>query len=411
MLLLQILMVEAIMEADLLKERLQAITKKALREQWLMDGLSQQSEEEQEAIRLQVQDEQQQSDQLQSNIIRIEKEIEALETQELSVSANEEVVLLRLKEVEQMSEDVTKRATLLDGEVERKELSKGCSTTEIHDPSVAMETTEQSDLPMDCEGEVAVADSSERGEDLSADDKELCTLTDTSDSLVENTFLLDNLPTDKMKFDESESSESSICTEIPSHDHEEALTLEAGDKVLNRNESTTSSASNTLFSADCVCESEALCEENDTSQLDPQQEPISQSEQPEADAYPEPEPEPETEQYLQPKSDLELEQYTESEQYPESEQHHEVKLYPETEFDFMAGEPNPEDDDYQHLAVDTEENPEVHVILFEPPSTEDSVLDLHTKGDVSNESGHDLDPDEMDECLAYEVAAASSDKS
>lgn len=44
--------------------------KKALREQWLMDGLSQQSEEEQEAMRLQAQDEQQQSGQLQSNILR-----------------------------------------------------------------------------------------------------------------------------------------------------------------------------------------------------------------------------------------------------------------------------------------------------------------------------------------------------
>ncbi|XP_035800699.2 palmdelphin isoform X5 [Amphiprion ocellaris] len=122
-------------EADLLKERLQAITdkrriqediakkrrqieeeklklqyikKKALREQWLMDGLSQQSEEEQEAMRLQAQDEQQQSDQLQSNILRIEKEIEALETQELNISANEEVVLKRLKEVEKTSEDIIK---------------------------------------------------------------------------------------------------------------------------------------------------------------------------------------------------------------------------------------------------------------------------------------------------------------
>lgn len=46
------------------------LQKKALREQWLMDGLSQQSEEEQEAMRLQARDEQQQSDQLQSNILR-----------------------------------------------------------------------------------------------------------------------------------------------------------------------------------------------------------------------------------------------------------------------------------------------------------------------------------------------------
>ncbi|XP_068565739.1 palmdelphin isoform X5 [Cebidichthys violaceus] len=122
-------------EADLLRERLQAITdkrriqeniakkrrqieeeklnlqyikKKALREQWLMDGLSQQSEEEQETMRLQAQDEQQQSDQLQSNILRIEGEIEALETQELNISANEEVVLKRLKEVERTAEDIIK---------------------------------------------------------------------------------------------------------------------------------------------------------------------------------------------------------------------------------------------------------------------------------------------------------------
>ncbi|XP_041824093.1 palmdelphin isoform X3 [Melanotaenia boesemani] len=122
-------------EADLLKERLQAITdkrriqediakkrrqieeeklklqyikKKALREQWLMDGLSQQSEEEQEAMRLQARDEQQQSDQLQSNILRIEKEVEELETQELNISAKEEVVLKRLKEVERTAEDIIK---------------------------------------------------------------------------------------------------------------------------------------------------------------------------------------------------------------------------------------------------------------------------------------------------------------
>uniref|UniRef100_A0A3B4ZL57 Palmdelphin n=1 Tax=Stegastes partitus TaxID=144197 RepID=A0A3B4ZL57_9TELE len=90
------------------KLKLQYIKKKALREQWLMDGLSQQSEEEQEAMRLQAQDEQQQSDQLQSNILRIEKEIEALETQELNISANEEVVLKRLKEVERTPEDIIK---------------------------------------------------------------------------------------------------------------------------------------------------------------------------------------------------------------------------------------------------------------------------------------------------------------
>lgn len=90
------------------KLKLQYIKKKALREQWLMDGLSQLTEEEQEAMRQQAQDEQEQSEHLRSNIYRIEKEIEALETQELNISANEEAVLKRLKEVERTAEDIIK---------------------------------------------------------------------------------------------------------------------------------------------------------------------------------------------------------------------------------------------------------------------------------------------------------------
>ena len=39
---------------------------------------------------------------------RIEKEIEALEEQELNISANEEAVLKRLKEVERTAEDIIK---------------------------------------------------------------------------------------------------------------------------------------------------------------------------------------------------------------------------------------------------------------------------------------------------------------
>ncbi|XP_061821949.1 palmdelphin isoform X2 [Nerophis lumbriciformis] len=120
-------------EADLLKERLQAITdkrrvqediarkrgqieeeklklqyikKKTLREQWLMDGVSPQSGEEEEACRLQAQDEQQQSQRLQTHIDRMEKEMEALEAEELNISAKEDFVLKRLKEVERTAEDI-----------------------------------------------------------------------------------------------------------------------------------------------------------------------------------------------------------------------------------------------------------------------------------------------------------------
>ncbi|XP_062376570.1 palmdelphin-like [Sardina pilchardus] len=122
-------------EAGLLKERLQAITdkrrvqediakkrrqieeeklklqylkKKALREQWLMDGLSGQTEEEQEALKTQAQDDQQQTELLQSNISRIEEEIEALEAEEIRISSNEQRILKRLKEVEKTAEDIIK---------------------------------------------------------------------------------------------------------------------------------------------------------------------------------------------------------------------------------------------------------------------------------------------------------------
>ncbi|XP_061877819.1 palmdelphin isoform X3 [Entelurus aequoreus] len=120
-------------EADLLKERLQAITdkrrvqediarkrgqieeeklklqyikKKTLREQWLMDGVSPQSREEEEASRLQAQDEQQQSQRLQTHIDRMEKEMEALEAEELNISTKEDFVLKRLKEVERTAQDI-----------------------------------------------------------------------------------------------------------------------------------------------------------------------------------------------------------------------------------------------------------------------------------------------------------------
>lgn len=41
-------------------------------------------------------------------LCRIEKEVEALEAQELSISANEEIILKRLKEVERTAEDIIK---------------------------------------------------------------------------------------------------------------------------------------------------------------------------------------------------------------------------------------------------------------------------------------------------------------
>ncbi|XP_070783824.1 palmdelphin [Enoplosus armatus] len=450
-------------EADLLKERLQAITnkrriqeniakkrrqieeeklklqyikKKALREQWLMDGLSQQSEEEQEAMRLQAHDERRQSDELQSNIVRIEKEIEALETEELNISANEEAVLKRLKEVERTPEDIIKKATSVDREADGKELSEGCSTTENHNSfSVTMETTEQSELAMDCEVEVAVADSPEQGKDFSADDEQVCLETDSSPSSPGEKAMLGELltgpPTDTIEISNPDSSEASVYTAVPCQDQKEALILEPGHNELNRNESITSSVSDTFSSADSVYENEAHRKRQDTPEQDPEQEQVPEPEQypePEQDPKPEPEPYPDSEPYPESEQDpepekypetqedpelghyLEPEQDSEPDQYPEPEQYPELELYPEPE---PEAEDNELNDDYQNLAIDIEEDPEAHDILFEPPITEESILEQcireEAMSDVSNESCHDLDPEEMDECLRVEIAAASSD--
>ncbi|KAF7656181.1 hypothetical protein LDENG_00045350 [Lucifuga dentata] len=378
-------------EADLLKERLQAITdkrriqediakkrrqieeeklklqyikKKSLREQWLMEGLSQQSEKEQEAMRLQAEDEQQQSDQLQSNVHRIEKEIEALETEELNISANEEIILKRLKEVERTAEDIIKKASTAEGEPHGEELNEGCIRTENHNSfTVPMETAEQSELLMDCEVEVAVSDSPEQEEDFGADDEQVYLGTDSPD-FSRGKAMLDTLLTDLPAGTGETEKPDGVCTETLYQDQMEALILEPEREELNRNESITSSVSDTLSSADSVYENEAHRKKQDAAERDPE---------------PEAEPEPE-----------------DNEAEPED------------------NELDPVDDGYQNLEIDTdEEEPVVHEIPFGPPITGESTLEHcireEVMSDVSNESCHDLDPDDMDECLRVEIAAASSE--
>ncbi|XP_075689279.1 palmdelphin [Rhinoderma darwinii] len=122
-------------EAELLRERLLAITdkrklqeeiaqrrlkieeeklkfhhlqKKALREKWLLDGLNTMTPAEQEETIKQNQEDQQQIKLLQLNIGRLEQEIEDLEKKETQLSAKEVRVLQRLKSVERTTEDIIK---------------------------------------------------------------------------------------------------------------------------------------------------------------------------------------------------------------------------------------------------------------------------------------------------------------
>ncbi|XP_072547139.1 palmdelphin isoform X2 [Salminus brasiliensis] len=120
-------------EAELLKERLQAITdkrkiqediaakrleidreklklqhlkKKSMRDLWLMDGASAGNGQGTQK----AQEDAQQTKLLQRNIHRIEKEIEALEREELNISTNEGLILKRLKAIEKSTEDIIKAA-------------------------------------------------------------------------------------------------------------------------------------------------------------------------------------------------------------------------------------------------------------------------------------------------------------
>uniref|UniRef100_A0A8C3VYJ5 Palmdelphin n=1 Tax=Catagonus wagneri TaxID=51154 RepID=A0A8C3VYJ5_9CETA len=130
-------------EAELVKERLQAITdkrkiqeeiskkrlkieeeklrhqhlkKKALREKWLLDGIG--SGKEQEEMKKQNQQDQHQIQVLEQSILRLEKEIQDLEKAELQISTNEEAILKKLKSVERTTEDIIRSV-----KVEKEETS------------------------------------------------------------------------------------------------------------------------------------------------------------------------------------------------------------------------------------------------------------------------------------------------
>lgn len=134
-------------EAELVKERLQAITdkrkiqeeisqkrlkieeeklhhqylkKKALREKWLLDGIS--SGKEEEEMRKQNQQDQHQIQVLEQSILRLEKEIQDLEKAELYISTNEEVILKKLKSVERTTEDIIKSVKVEKEETPRESI-------------------------------------------------------------------------------------------------------------------------------------------------------------------------------------------------------------------------------------------------------------------------------------------------
>ncbi|KAM9207361.1 paralemmin-1-like isoform 1-T1 [Dugong dugon] len=130
-------------EAELHKERLQAIAEKrkrqteiegkrqqldeqilllqhskskVLREKWLLQGMPAGTAEEEEARRRQSEEDEFRVKQLEDNIQRLEQEIQALESEESQISAKEQIILEKLKETEKSFKDFQKSFSSTDGD-------------------------------------------------------------------------------------------------------------------------------------------------------------------------------------------------------------------------------------------------------------------------------------------------------
>ncbi|XP_027625206.1 A-kinase anchor protein 2 isoform X4 [Tupaia chinensis] len=130
-------------EAELHKERLQAIAEKrkrqteiegkrqqldeqilllqhskskVLREKWLLQGIPAGTAEEEEARRRQSEEDEFRVKQLEDNIQRLEQEIQALESEESQISAKEQIILEKLKETEKSFKDFQKSFSNTDGD-------------------------------------------------------------------------------------------------------------------------------------------------------------------------------------------------------------------------------------------------------------------------------------------------------
>ncbi|XP_073662479.1 PALM2-AKAP2 fusion protein isoform X7 [Tursiops truncatus] len=130
-------------EAELHKERLQAIAEKrkrqteiegkrqeldeqilllqhskskVLREKWLLQGVPAGTAEEEEARRRQSEEDELRVKQLEGNIQRLEQEIQALESEESQISAKEQIILEKLKETEKSFKDFQKSFSSTDGD-------------------------------------------------------------------------------------------------------------------------------------------------------------------------------------------------------------------------------------------------------------------------------------------------------
>ncbi|XP_064357689.1 PALM2-AKAP2 fusion protein isoform X3 [Dromaius novaehollandiae] len=96
--------------------QLQHFKSKALREKWLLQGIPAGSAEEEDARRRQSEEDELKVKKLEENIHRLEQEIEKLESEESQISAKEQIILEKLKETEQSFDNLQKRFSHQDGD-------------------------------------------------------------------------------------------------------------------------------------------------------------------------------------------------------------------------------------------------------------------------------------------------------
>ncbi|KAM6467918.1 PALM2-AKAP2 fusion protein isoform 3-T3 [Liasis olivaceus] len=96
--------------------QLQHFKSKALREKWLLQGIPASSPAEEEARKRQSEEDELKVKKLEGNIHRLEQEIGKLEREESQISAKEQIILEKLKETEKSFEDLQKSFSHQDGD-------------------------------------------------------------------------------------------------------------------------------------------------------------------------------------------------------------------------------------------------------------------------------------------------------
>ncbi|XP_070598516.1 A-kinase anchor protein 2 isoform X2 [Erythrolamprus reginae] len=103
--------------------QLQHFKSKALREKWLMQGIPASSPAEEEARKRQSEEDELKVKKLEGNIHKLEQEIGTLECEESQISAKEQIILEKLKETEKSFEDLQKSFSHQDGALYSMEIN------------------------------------------------------------------------------------------------------------------------------------------------------------------------------------------------------------------------------------------------------------------------------------------------